>query len=194
MPKEPETGEIRSGDGVGRGKRVREAELRESGHLVAETLDEPAGNRVGRGHRPVPADNRAHAGLEGVPGAGRARPFQVVVEARDPAGALDDVDQLLPLRKMRPEHELVGASSSQFQHAGITVEDDRPPVRAAGDVLDTGNRTSGEMREHRGPVEPAVEWQAQRELSVCDQAIGLSPPGPQRAGRRAEDVAALRLN
>src|SRR5262249_54156106 len=119
----------------GRGReRVREAEGLEARHPRAEPGDEPARDRVRSGEGDLLPDDRAHARLERVPGARgtetgarvEERPDrrvrreldrrlrEVEVEAPDPSGALDDVDELVPVRQVRAQQEMVVSAGTEL--------------------------------------------------------------------------------
>jgi hypothetical protein len=121
-------------------------------------------------------DDRSDSGLEGIPGprnpdaavGSHDRPDHVVaaevplglgdvqVEAADAARALDDVDQLFPVREVHHEHDLLVAARSQLDHPRVAVDDDRAPIRLVRDLLHAGNRPRAEVLDQRGPVERPV--------------------------------------
>ena len=115
---------------------------------------------------------------------------QLEVEARDAAGALHHVHELLPMREVGAQHEVVVAASPELEHAGVATDDDRASVRAAGDMLDAGDGTGREVGGHRLPVEEAAEGETQEEAAVGGEAVGLAAPGAQLARRLAEDLLA----
>jgi hypothetical protein len=114
----------------------------------------------------------------------------VKVEARDAPRAADHMDQLLPVRQVRAQDEVVRASRRQLEHAGIPTDGDRAPVRAAGDVLDAWDRARREIGDHRVPVERATERQPKQQAPVGDQPVRLAALLAQHPRRRPEDVAA----
>ena len=56
----------------GRGKGVRQSELLQAGREPAVPLDEPCGDSARRADGDLLADDRAHTGLERIPGPGRS--------------------------------------------------------------------------------------------------------------------------
>src|SRR5207247_8797274 len=109
------------------------------------------------------AEERPHTGLERIPGSRRTKArstpqqwaddrivaelcrglVQVEVEARDTTRAGDDVDQLLPVRQVCAQHEMVVAAAEELEHSGVAVDHDRAPVGVRRDGPDTRDRTGG---------------------------------------------------
>ena len=126
-PGHPERRQIGAGQHVRWRERVGQAERLQARHRGPEPLDEPADDRVRAGDADLLADDRSDSRLVRVPGAGdseagsrpdqrsehgipRERPNRVVngrVEREDPARALNDVNQALPVREVRPQQQLV---------------------------------------------------------------------------------------
>ena len=115
---------------------------------------------------------------------------QVEVEARDPAGAVHHVDELLPVREVGSQHEVVVAARPELEHPGVVTDDDRASVRAAGDMLDARDGTGREVGGDRLPVEGAAEGQPQEQAAVGDEPVGLAAPRAQLARRLPEDLLA----
>jgi hypothetical protein len=115
---------------------------------------------------------------------------QLEVEARDPASAFHEMDELFPVREMSAEQEVVIATRRQLENTGIVVDDDRPSVGGSGDLLDAGNRPGREEGDHRVPVERPVEREPQHETAVGNEAVGCASPRPQLAWRHSEQVTA----
>jgi hypothetical protein len=91
---------------------------------------------------------------------------------------------------VRAEQEVVVSAVRDLEHAGVVADDDCPPVRAFGDVLDAGDCPCGEVGGHRFPVQWAHERKAQQQASVGDQAVCLPAPCAKLARRLAEYLAA----
>src|SRR5918999_3618996 len=70
--RQPEVAELGDRQGLGRGEGVGEAELPKAAHRHPEPLYEPPGDRVSSSEGDLLTDDRAYAGLEGVPGSGHA--------------------------------------------------------------------------------------------------------------------------
>ena len=103
---------------VAAGERVGRASAPQARNRGAEPLHQPPCDRVGGGDGRMLADDRADAGLEGIPcprrtkartgsergpmtasrGEMRRGLVEIEVEAGDPAGARDEVDESLPVR------------------------------------------------------------------------------------------------
>ena len=115
---------------------------------------------------------------------------EVDVEVRDAARPLDDVDELLPVRQVRSEQEVVVASRRELEHTRARRDDDRPAVCPTGDVLDARYGAGGEVPEHRVPVQRSVKRQPEDQASVGDEPIGHAPAGTELAGRCLEHVLA----
>jgi hypothetical protein len=103
---------------------------------------------------------------------------------------LHDVDQLLPVRKMGAEHEMVVAAREELEHPRVAADHDRPPVGVSVDVLDAGDRPGGEVRDHPRPVERPVERQMERKTAVRREAVRGPSPAPEHPRRHPKDVAA----
>src|SRR5262249_42925757 len=134
-------------------------------------------DRVGACDGYLLADDRSHTCLEGIPGAGWTQPWsclqergdnllfaeafgrmlQIEVEAGYAPGTVDDVDDLLPVRQVGSEQKLALAARQQLEHARIGSDDDRPSIGGALDLFDAGDRASGEVGEHRLPIERPAE-------------------------------------
>ena len=140
------------------------------------------------GRRPGRASSRGP--IVGSPRELDGRLREVEVEAADPAGALHDVDELVPVRQVRAQEEVVVAAGTELEHARLAADDDRAPVGVAFDGLDAGNRAGGEVRGQVRPVERAAVREAQEQAAVRDEPIRLAAAGAQLAGRLAEDVLA----
>ena len=85
---------------------------------------------------------------------------EVEVQAGDAAGALHDVDELVPVRQVRAQEEVVVAARGELEHAGLAADDDRAPVGIAVDCLHAWNRAGGEVRGQVRPVERAAVGEA----------------------------------
>jgi hypothetical protein len=159
-PGEPQVVEAGDGEGLRCREGVAQAHGRQPGDPPAEPLDQPPADRVGGGDADLLPDDRAHAGLERVEGARRAharpaaqqrpqdrvggqptgRLLHVEVEVGDAPGAGDQVRQLLPVRQVGTEQEVLLPSPGQLHHARVAAHRDGPPVGPVADVLDAGNR------------------------------------------------------
>src|SRR5262249_60427653 len=140
------------------------------------------------------SDDRPHARLEGVPRprwpdawpraqhppdngfvAERAsRLVQREIEIRNLPGALDDVNQLVPVRQMRAEQQMVCAAANELEYPRVAVDDDRSPVRVGRDVLHAGDRASRKVCEQRIPVERAAKREPQNEAAVGREPVRLT--------------------
>jgi hypothetical protein len=112
------TTEIGPGQRRRGGEHVSQPERLQPRHGNAMSLDDPCGDRARTGHADPLPDDRSHAGLERVPGAGRPDPgpgaheptddrvgfegpigaLDVGVEVEDAPRALHHVDQAFPVR------------------------------------------------------------------------------------------------
>ena len=146
------------------------------------------GSHVPGGRRPGRASSKRTDGRVARELDGRLR--EIEVEAADPAGALHDVDELVPVRQVRAQEEVVVAAGSELEHAGPAADDDRSPVGVALDRLDAWDGAGGEVRGQVRPVERAAVREAQEQAAVRDETIRLATAGPQLAGRLAEDLLA----
>src|SRR5262249_15832014 len=137
-------------------ERVGETEPLEPGHALAEPLHQPTRERAGGGDRDLLTEDGADSRLEAVPRPGRPQPradaeraaddrvarkmtrglVERELEVGDPPGPVDDVDELLPVRQVRAQHEVVAASREQLEHARVATDQDRAAVRTVGDGLD----------------------------------------------------------
>src|SRR5439155_6644884 len=99
-----------------------------------------------------------------------------------------EVDQALPVWKVRDQPELAVGGGCELDHAGIAVDDDRPAVADAVHRLDAGNSPRAQLRDEPSPVERPLVGEPQREPAVGGQPVATPPPRPQRTRRVAEDL------
>jgi hypothetical protein len=119
-----------------------------------------------------------------------SRLAQVEVEAGDAPGPTHQVQQLLPVRQMRAEQQMVPASLPELEHPRVASDRDGPTVDPVRDLLDPWRRVRPEVGQDRGPVERALEWQAQQQATVGHQPVGLAASGAQHLGRGPEHLLA----
>ena len=136
--REAEAVEVGLGERLRRRERVREAERVEPGHRRAEPLDEPPRERARAGDAsPAGRRSRARPSRTG-PGAGRperraglraaarragrrravARLVEVEVEAGDAAGPLHHVHELVPVRQVGAQQQVVVAARDSSSTPG----------------------------------------------------------------------------
>lgn len=115
---------------------------------------------------------------------------RVGVEGGDPPGAIDDVDEPLPMRQVRPQYQMVVAPWRQLEDAWVAVDHDRPAVGAAVHVLHAGDRPPAEVAQHGVPVEEPLEREPQRQPAVGHQPVRRPTTRPQLARRGAEGLTA----
>jgi hypothetical protein len=72
----------------------------------------------------------------------------------------------------------------------MAIDEDRSPVRSPGHVLDARDRASGEIAEHRVPVERPDERQPQGDAAVRDETVAGPAAGAKLAGGSAEHLPA----
>ncbi len=109
------------------------------------------------------------------------RVVEVEVEACDAARTLNDVDQVLPVRQVRAEQEVVVAAGLELEDAGVTVDDDRAAVRRPGYMLNAGDCPRGEVGNQRVPVERTAKREAKEQTAVGCEAVALPPSFAQLA-------------
>jgi len=183
---------------------------RSSGHGRPEPLDEPARERVGAGDAHLLAQDRADSGLVRIPcprhaqagplpeqraddrivGEPLGRLLHVGVEVGDPARAADDVHQLVPVREVDAQQQVVIPTRQELEHTRLAAGDDGAPVDLARDALDPGDGARLEVAGQRAPVEHPVVRQAQAEAVLSDQAVAPPAAGPQLPRGHPENVAA----
>jgi hypothetical protein len=114
------------------------------------------------------------------------RLVQVEVEVRDAPGTVDQVHQLLPVRQVGAQQEMVVSARIQFENARVAGDRDGPPIDPVRDrhVLDAWGRSRRQVGHRRVPVERAGKRQPQQQAAVRDQPVGLAALGAQHVGRR----------
>jgi hypothetical protein len=100
------------------------------------------------------------------------------------------MDEVFPVRQVQHEEEVIVAPAGELEDARIAVDDDRPPVDAARDVLDARDRPRGEVGEQRAPVQLAGERQPQREPAVRGEAVRLPAPAAELERRGVKGLPA----
>ena len=138
-PGHADPGEVGLGQGRGIGERVGEPEVLEARHPPPGPLDDPRRDRARAAHAHLLADDGAHPGLVGVPGARHPQPGscsprpransgssaeprvgvrRIAVEGEDLPGSLHDVDEPADVGQVGAEPEVARSSpAAQLEHA-----------------------------------------------------------------------------
>jgi hypothetical protein len=112
--------------------------------------------------------------------------FRRGVQPEDPGDSASNMNQALPVGKVSDDHEVIVVVRLDFEYSRIAIDDDRSHVAVLHHVLDSGDGTTGEMRDHRVPVERSVERQPQRKTPIGDEPISPASLRPQFGWGRSE--------
>src|SRR4029453_2562519 len=102
-------------------------------------------------------------------------------EAGDPARPVDHVDELLPVRKVSDEHEVVVASREELEDTWIAADHDRASIGGPADVLDARDCLSCEETAPRFPVGLPGEGGPQTRAAVGPEPVALPAARTQHA-------------